>query len=307
MENNAIPFKKLIEAVLNQLKSRKYMDSTIIVYQRTYNRIHAFLKQHETDVYTHELGKEFLDNSNVCKSTLVSYACAVRRLDDYIDERPYRCHHGTSKNEAPVVFSNVLTEYLQECEADGNKPATILAKERTCVSFLNFLAREGCSDLSQLNSDMVTHALLTFPNKDSYARIRQFLKYLADNRIMETDFSGIVPHYKRRIPLPTTYTPNEINSVEKSIDIDTDTGKRNLAIIRLASRMGLHAGDIARLRLSEINFDTGYINITQEKTGIPLSLQMPCEVSDAMSMHLENDKYSLDDGYVFHSMVAPYG
>lgn len=34
---------------------------------------------------------------------------------------------------------------------------------------------------------------------------------------------------------------------------------------------------------------------------------MPHEVSAALSMHLEYDKYSLGDGYVFHSMTAPYG
>lgn len=121
------------------------------------------------------------------------------------------------------------------------------------------------------------------------------------------DLSRIVPHYKRGAVLPTTYTPDEISRVEASVDTNTTIGKRNLAIIRLASRMGFRAGDIAKLKLSEINFSTGYISITQEKTGIPLTLQMPCEVVNAISMHLDNDKYSLEDGYVFHSLTAPYG
>lgn len=165
----------------------------------------------------------------------------------------------------------------------------------------------GCSDLSQLNTGIVSQALLTFSNKDAYARIRQFLNYLAEKGIIEVDFSRIVPHYKRDTVLPTTYTPDEISRVEVSVDTNTTIGKRNLAIIRLASRMGLRAGDIAKLKLSEINFSTGYISITQEKTGIPLTLQMLCEVVNAISMHLDNDKYSLEDGYVFHSLTAPYG
>lgn len=132
----------------------------------------------------------------------------------------------------------------------------------------------GCSDLSQLNTGIVSQALLTFSNKDAYARIRQFLNYLAEKGIIEVDFSRIVPHYKRDTVLPTTYTPDEISRVEVSVDTNTTIGKRNLAIIRLASRMGLRAGDIAKLKLSEINFSTGYISITQEKTGIPLTLQI---------------------------------
>ena len=62
------------------------------------------------------------------------------------------------------------------------------------------------------------------------------------------DLSGVVPHYRRRKPLPTTYTPEEIGKVEDSVDVSDDTGKRNLAIIRLASRMGLRSGDIAELK-----------------------------------------------------------
>lgn len=62
-----------------------------------------------------------------------------------------------------------------------------------------------------------------------------------------------------------------------------------------------------RLKISEIDFDNGYISIIQEKTEVPLSLQMPCDVSEALTTHLENDKYSPEDGYVFHSMTAPYG
>ena len=87
-------FDDLMKAVLEQLKSQKYMDSTLTVYRRTYKRIHIFLNHHGTDIYTHELGKAFLADSNVSKTTFVAYSCAVRRLDNYIDRKPYRCHHG---------------------------------------------------------------------------------------------------------------------------------------------------------------------------------------------------------------------
>ena len=137
MDNNAITFSELMNAVIDQLKSWKYMDSTLIEYRRTYNRIQSFLTEHGTDIYTHELGKAFIEGSNVCKSTRSSYICAVRRLNDYIDGKPYRCHHDDSKLEAPIEFSDILSAYLHECEQSGNKPLTVLSKERSCVSFLN--------------------------------------------------------------------------------------------------------------------------------------------------------------------------
>ena len=85
MGNTILPFDELMKAVLEQLKSQKYMDSTLTVYRRTYKRIHIFLNHHGTDIYTHELGKAFLADSNVSKPTFVAYSCAVRRLDNYID------------------------------------------------------------------------------------------------------------------------------------------------------------------------------------------------------------------------------
>ena len=63
MRNTILPFDELMKAVLEQLKSQKYMDSTLTVYRRTYNRIHIFLNHHGTDIYTHELGKAFLAES----------------------------------------------------------------------------------------------------------------------------------------------------------------------------------------------------------------------------------------------------
>ena len=158
-----------------------------------------------------------------------------------------------------------------------------------------------------MDASLVSRSLLAFSNKDRYAVIRQFLKFLMDKGVTETDLSGIVPRYRRRKPLPTTYTPEEITRVETAIDTCTDTGKRNLAIIRLATRMGLRSGDIAKLKLMEIDFRTGYINIMQEKTETPISLQMPSDVSEALAAHIENDVRSSIDGYVFHCMVAPYG
>ena len=63
MGNTNLPFDELMKAVLEQLKSQKYMDSTLTLYRRTYNRIHIFLNHHGTDIYTHESARNALPNS----------------------------------------------------------------------------------------------------------------------------------------------------------------------------------------------------------------------------------------------------
>ena len=172
---------------------------------------------------------------------------------------------------------------------------------------MNYIAQEGCTDISNLDADLTSAALLTYSNKDNYAIIRHFLTFLAEEGFTKRDFSGLVPHYKRGKKLPTTYSPAEILKLEAVIDTSTDTGKRDMAIIRLATRMGLRSGDIARLKWSEVDFNAGTINIVQEKTGIPLSLLMPTDVSDTLIAFSNSKKSELKDEYVFHIMVAPYG
>lgn len=306
MTQKSVPFNELVEGVLNQLKTKGYMESTLTIYRRTYTRVQAFLNQCGTDIYTPDIGKGFLAGVNVKKSTYAAYACAIRRLNDFISGKPFRSHHDCPHVQAPPEFTYAMDEYLQVCRDKGNRPATLKRKEMTCGLFLDSLKRGGCTDISRLDTGIVSRSLLEFSNRDLYAIIRQFLRFLANKGMTETDLSGIVPHYRRRKPLPTTYTPEEIARVETAVEACTNTGKRNLAIIRLATRMGLRSGDIARLKLSEIDFGTGFINITQEKTGVPISLQMPPDVSGALSAHIENDARSLTDGYVFHCMVAPY-
>ena len=300
-------FGELTDRVLDQLREQGYMDSTLTVYRRIYNRVHALIKQRGTDYYSKEDGEVFLQNTHVKKKTFVAYACAIRRLDDYLAGNPYRCHHGDPVDSVTETYSSVLDDYLSECKRNGNAPYTMNFKRTACTAFLNHVELAGCSDLSELTASLVSQALLIYKNKDNYAIIRQFLRYLSNEGITGEDLSSIVPHYRRRKPLPTTYTPEEIGKVEDSVDVSSDAGKRNLAIIRLATRMGLRSGDIAKLRCSEIDSNTGSIFIIQEKTGLPLSLQMPQEVSDSLLQHLENLKRMPDDGYVFHSLSAPYG
>lgn len=307
MTENTLPFHGLMEQVLIQLKDQGYMNSTITVYRRFYNRVNSYLNQMNTDIYTKAIGDSFLSTLNVSDTTFVSYKCAIRRLNDYLDGLPYRCHHGNPCDCVADIYAPVLDEYLKYCKGINNKPATIHAKEKSCVIFLNCLEYHGCSTLSELSPELVSRALLRFDNKDNYALIRLFLRYQFEKGHIKSDFSGIVPRYKRKQVLPTIYSPEEIRKIEYSIDTESITGKRNLAIIRLATRMGLRSGDIAKLKWSEIDFCTGYISIIQEKTSNPWMMQMPQEVYEALFNYKKEDQAPRNDDYVFHSLSAPYG
>ena len=197
MKDKTYPICKLTEKVLGQLQAQNYMESSITNYRRFYMRLNKFLMQHSTDIYSKYMGEKYLQSLNVSRSTYSAYACAIRRLNDFLDGRPYRCHHDNPCDEAPYEYKEILDSYLEYCKRLGNKPATLSAKKQTVILFLKHAEKAGCSDVSLMDVSLVSKALLTFENKDNYARIRQFLKYLADIGAARIDLSGIVPRYKK--------------------------------------------------------------------------------------------------------------
>lgn len=73
MKKTNLSFDELMKAVLEQLKFQNYTDSTLILYRRIYDRINIFMQQRRIEIYTQEIGKLFLKELNVSKSTFTSY------------------------------------------------------------------------------------------------------------------------------------------------------------------------------------------------------------------------------------------
>ena len=76
MAEKTLNFHKLSDCVINQLKKQNYMDSTLMVYRRIYNRIYSLMKKLGIETYTPEIGRQFLDSVNVCRSPFSEYTCA---------------------------------------------------------------------------------------------------------------------------------------------------------------------------------------------------------------------------------------
>ena len=72
------------------------------------------MKKLGTKIYAPEIGRQFLDSVNVCRSAFSAHTCAVRRLNDYIDDVPYRCHHGSQMEKVPVIFFFAFVDSLSQ-------------------------------------------------------------------------------------------------------------------------------------------------------------------------------------------------
>ena len=75
---------------------------------------------------------------------------------------------------------------------------------------------------------------------------RLFFRYLYDQHFLQVDYSRIIPkdNYKNQPKLPSSFTDEEIDTLLKAVDRGSPKGKRDYAIILIATKLGLRASDI---------------------------------------------------------------
>lgn len=204
------------------------------------------------------------------------------RLSDYYNGRKYFHQREKSSVKLRESYAILLEDYQSFCEQNGNRDGTIKRKRKFCKDFLIFLMESGCNEIEDMSFNQMCKACLMFQNKDAWAVIRMFLKHLYKENVVKFDCSAIFLHYTRAFVIPTTYSEDEILRFEKAIDPSSKTGVRDYAMLLLATRLGMRAGDIAHLSLDNIDFEGNSIHIIQEKTLKLLELPLLPEIKDAI-------------------------
>ena len=80
---------------------------------------------------------------------------------------------------------------------------------------------------------------------------------------------------------------------------------RDKAIILLLARLGLRAGDIRDMRLDDIDWRAGYIQV-KGKTRRPDRLPLPQDVGDAILAYLASARPQVDEEHLFLRVQAPF-
>lgn len=109
-------------------------------------------------------------------------------------------------------------------------------------------------------------------------------------------------------PVPQEETAKVLSLIDRS----TLVGKRDYAIIMLAAVTGMRASDIANLKLKDIDWAIGEIQIFQQKTGSALFLPLTKDVGEAIKDYILHGRMTAfcksdqEEENVFLCAVAPY-
>lgn len=301
-------FERLKNELLEKLRTRGCSSTTITGYRYLCNSIISWLMDNGYVLYTKEGGNTFLQeylSKHGNNQYYTNLRTVVYRLNDLVDDKWEDVHSDKGKHFIlSDEFIDIVNKYCSDETAKGLASGTIKYKRYAISWFFHELVMLQCFSLTQLSPKAIVQACTKITDHNLWGEVRLFLRYLLLEEKLEKDYSTLVPHYSKPYVIPSVYSIDEIKRIENSVDTSTIQGKRDYAIILLASRMGLRSGDIVRLKIDDIK-GAKEINIIQQKTGKALHLPLIEEVSVAIEDYLSVRPPSMAKE-IFINIYAPY-
>jgi site-specific recombinase XerD len=137
--------------------------------------------------------------------------------------------------------------------------------------------------------------------------LRAFLRYLAVEGRCRAGLADVVPAYAhwRLADLPRYLAGEQVNRLIGATDGEVVGRRRDRAILLLLARLGLRAGDVAQLRLDDIEWETGSLRVSG-KSRYEVRLPLPQDVGDAIAAYLADRPSTCPSDHVFLRNIAPF-
>lgn len=301
-------------------KSLSYSNTRMRIFRNGWESLNEFMLEHSIEFYEPMVGDAFI------RSILGtgSYEELSRREKDTI-----RCANVLTEYQTTGVikFRSVSKPYEFEGEIgklilgflvcrklQGLSEDTLDSNRLYLHRFLDYLNANKVFCISDMDKQHILGFIngLGFYSKATIhcmlCSLRGFLRYLCDNRYTDIDFSYLIPKssYKKEAHLPTTYTKDEVERLIRAVDRSNPKGKRDVAMILLAARLGLRASDICGLKFENIHWETNTLLLVQKKTKEKIELPLLVEIGNAIIDYLKYGRPVSDLPYIFIRAGQPY-
>lgn len=131
--------------------------------------------------------------------------------------------------------------------------------------------------------------------------LRSFCRFLCFSGRVDHDLSPAVPSIAaHQDNFPGFLSRREVDRlVELPLSDNSLTQKRDCAIILCLARLGLRAGEVARLTLEDINWRSGTVRLVNTKGRRERQLPLPAEVGRAIAKYLQQARPRTSCRHVF--------
>lgn len=214
-----------------------------------------------------------------------------------------------------------LSPYYQEllrsfCQHEANTRAirfeSLRDEENVCRKFFAYLDASGyhtCQDINLINvNDFLL--FIASQRKSSMDRVCNTLKHLSAYLVSIQnccDFRAVLttrPAPRRK--LRPAFSSKEVHTVMDAAAKNPSLSLRDTAMFAVAASLGLRAGDIVRLTLSDIDRIHHEMRFVQNKTGIELHLPLETSVGNAIANYILHERPKTQSPALFVRSRIPF-
>lgn len=138
------------------------------------------------------------------------------------------------------------------------------------------------------------------------AALRAFLRFCNMEGLAAADLSGaaLAVTGRRRSALPNGISSGDTKALLRSCDRREAVGRRDYAVIVMLLRLGLRAGEVAALRLDDLDWRAGEV-VVHGKGRHDSRLPLPTDVGEGIAEYLRRGRPKTTGREVFLSASAP--
>jgi site-specific recombinase XerD len=316
-------FAESIEELAAYLVSRGYASRTVRFYEQGavhFARWAGRKKVAPSDV-TAELLESFLSRHLTrcrCPDPGVrqrhTVRAALRHFEVVLDEGGHRSPQRAEGSTAADREVERFDEHLRT--TCGLRESTRLYRRRYVREFLHEFFGDGQVDVARLGpQDVVSFVSRRASRLKSgsaqvlASSLRSYFRFLRLCGDCGESLVIAVPSTAnwKLAGLPKTLTDDELSRLLGAFDRSTAAGRRDYAIARCLANLGLRAGEVARLRLDDIDWRKATLQIVGGKSRRDDDLPLPGSVVSAIAAYVRRDRPKTATRHVFVRVRAPVG
>lgn len=221
---------------------------------------------------------------------------------------------GKSSNKQGL--KRIIERYKQYLMLEKSfSPHTIDAYLKDLDKLISFLSNEQI-DWMDVNLDQLQqfsaglHDIGIHPRSQAriLSGIKSFFHYLVLEEYREDDPSELLEGPKIGFKIPEVLTVEEIDNIIEAIDLSTQEGQRNRAIVETLYSCGLRVSELCNLKLSDLYLNEGFIRVQgkgNKQRLVPISPRAIKEITNWMKDR--NGQWRIRKEYEDYVFLARWG
>jgi len=320
-ERSTPKISETIAAATDALVKCQYRPETLRKFKAVWNKLIQYAQTKEVQIYSVEFSQNFLRETYHLEAgtKLVpkdhTKARAIQILTNVYLNQTINLRRKYKEFHLPEPFKAEIEGFLQEEMGRFISPSHRARILYTLCNFTAYLSQQDIAQLSEVSPQNIHRYLQTLTDycqrsiKSNFQILRRFFTYLYTSGFSHQNLSLSIPSIRMNATgstLPSVYTEDEILRLLKAVDCANPIGKRDYAILLMATKLGLRRSDLRNLKLESLKWETQRIELIQEKTGQVLNLPILEEIGLALIDYLKNGRPKVLSEYVFLKHVPAY-